>query len=220
MDNVLLIIIIILISLGAFWLIKSVCKPIKTLTAVLLVIPTVLTCGVVLFIYRAFKNSYVSTSSNISSSNKYSTDFYDVNDNSMGSEDKKPARAYDDGFGKTTYYDKEGNLMGASLDNGFGKETFTDSEGNYVGSSSSDIYDNVIFIIRPYTYYDVSLALGSPDSRYEKVFNYKDKVFWSFDLNNYRKSVWWKKSASSSVSGFITIRTANTVRKVLEIYKR
>ena len=34
-----------------------------------------------------------------------------------------------------TYYDKEGNLMGASLDNGFGKETFTDSEGNYVGSS-------------------------------------------------------------------------------------
>lgn len=70
------------------------------------------------------------------------------------------------------------------------------------------------------SYYDVSLALGSPDSRYEKVFNYKDKVFWSFDLNNYRKSVWWKKSASSSVSGFITIRTANTVRKVLEICKR
>ena len=135
MDNILLIIIIILISLGVFWLIKSVCKPISTLTAVLLVIPTVLTCGVVLFIYRAFKNSYVSSSSNISSSNKYSTDFYDVNDNSMGSEDKKPARAYDDGFGKTTYYDKEGNLMGASLDNGFGKETFTDSEGNYVGSS-------------------------------------------------------------------------------------
>ncbi len=62
---------------------------------------------------------------------------------------------------------------------------------------SSSYYDvvtylnsgNVIFIIRPYTYYDVSLALGSPDSRYEKVFNYKDKVFWSFDLNNYRKSV-------------------------------
>lgn len=39
------------------------------------------------------------------------------------------------------------------------------------------------------SYYDFSLALGSPDSRYEKVFNYKDKVFWSFDLNNYRKSV-------------------------------
>lgn len=99
-------------------------------------------------------------------------------------------------------------------------EELLDNSPSWWGGSSSDIYDNVIFIIRPYTYYDVSLALGSPDSRYEKVFNYKDKVFWSFDLNNYRKSVWWKKSASSSVSGFITIRTANTVRKVLEICKR
>lgn len=54
--------------------------------------------------------------------------------------------------------------------------------------------------------------------RYENVITYLNSgniIFWSYDLNNYRKSNWWTKTASSSIKDRITIRTANTMRKVL-----
>lgn len=47
--------------------------------------------------------------------------------------------------------------------------------------------------------------------------NYKNVIFWSFDLRNYRKSNWWIKTASCSIKDNITIRTANTIRKVYEL---
>lgn len=46
---------------------------------------------------------------------------------------------------------------------------------------------------------------------------YKNVIFWSFDLRNYRKSNWWMKTASCSIKDKITIRTANTIRKVYEL---
>ena len=45
-------------------------------------------------------------------------------------------------------------------------------------------------------------------------------IFWSYDLKNYRKSNWWNKTASTNISDKITIRTANTMKKVLEICNR
>ena len=36
-------------------------------------------------------------------------------------------------------------------------------------------------------------------------------------LNNYRKSNWWKRTATESVKDQITIRTANTMKKILEL---
>lgn len=51
----------------------------------------------------------------------------------------------------------------------------------------------------------------------EKIQEYKNNIFWSYDLKNYRKTNWWAKTASTSISNSITIRTANTMKKILEL---
>ena len=84
---------------------------------------------------------------------------------------------------------------------------------------NKEIYDNIIFIIPPTTYNEVFNTIGSPNE-YEKIQEYKNNIFWSFDLKNYRKSNWWSKTASTNISDKITIRTANTMKKLLEICNR
>ena len=87
------------------------------------------------------------------------------------------------------------------------------------GKDNKEIYDNIIFIIPPTTYNEVFDTIGSPNE-YEKIYEYKNNIFWSFNLRNYRKSNWWSKTASTSISDKITIRTANTMKKVLKICNR
>lgn len=87
------------------------------------------------------------------------------------------------------------------------------------GTDNKEIYDNIIFIIPPTTYNEVFDTIGSPNE-YEKIQEYKNNIFWSFDLKNYRKSNWWSKTASTEISDKITIRTANTMKKILEICKK
>ena len=70
-----------------------------------------------------------------------------------------------------------------------------------------------------YRILEVFETIGSPNE-YEKIQEYKNNIFWSFDLKNYRKSNWWSKTASTEISDKITIRTANTMRKILEICKK
>ena len=82
-----------------------------------------------------------------------------------------------------------------------------------------NLNDNIIFIIPPTTYNEVFNEIGFPNE-YEKIQEYKNSIFWSFDLKNYRKSNWWNKTASTNISDKITIRTANTMKKVLEICKK
>ena len=84
-------------------------------------------------------------------------------------------------------------------------------------TSDKNIYDNIIFVMPPLTYEEVYKALGEPDSNLEKVKEYKNNIFWSYDLKNYRKSIWWVKTASTSIKDSITIRTANTMKKLLNI---
>ena len=85
------------------------------------------------------------------------------------------------------------------------------------GTDNKNIYDNIIFIIPPMTYKDVYAALGDPKAELEKIEEYKNNIFWSYDLKNYRKTNWWSKTAGTSISNGITIRTANTMKKVLEL---
>ena len=84
------------------------------------------------------------------------------------------------------------------------------------GKNDKEIYNNIIFVIPPTTFKEVFETIGSPNE-YEKIQEYKNNIFWSFDLKNYRKSNWWSKTASTEISNSITIRTANTMRKILEI---
>ncbi len=82
------------------------------------------------------------------------------------------------------------------------------------GDDDKEIYDNLIFLMPSLSYEEFCDSIGNPKDEYEKVWNYKNAVFWSFSRNDYKKTNWWSKTANSKVSGKITIRTANTVRKI------
>ena len=85
------------------------------------------------------------------------------------------------------------------------------------GDSNKEIYDNLIFMFPRLSYDEFYNKIGSPKEEYEKVCNYKNTVFWSFSRKDYQKTNWWTKTANSSVSDKITIRTANTVRKIAQM---
>lgn len=92
-----------------------------------------------------------------------------------------------------------------------------ENQPEWWGTASKEIYDNIIFIIPPTTYEEVYKALGEPKQELEKIKEYKNNIFWSYSLKDYRKTNWWAKTANTSISQSITIRTANTMRKVLEL---
>ena len=83
------------------------------------------------------------------------------------------------------------------------------------GGEDKEIYDNLIFIMPPVTFSDVFAEIGEPKKELEKIMNYKEVIFWSFVRKNYQKTNWWSKTASAGIAGKLTIRTANTVRKIV-----
>ena len=85
------------------------------------------------------------------------------------------------------------------------------------GNEDKATYDNLIFIIPPATFADVFGEIGEPKEEFEKIKNYKEAVFWSFSRKDYQKTNWWPKTASTNISAKLTIRTANTVRKIVII---
>lgn len=99
-------------------------------------------------------------------------------------------------------------------------EDILNNNPKWWGTENEEIYDNLIFVIPPTKYEDVYNTIGEPKEDIEKIKKYNDSIFWSYDLKNYRKSNWWNKAASTNISDKITIRTANTMKKVLEICKR
>lgn len=82
------------------------------------------------------------------------------------------------------------------------------------GDDNKEIYDNLIFIMPPLSYEEFYDAVGDPKEEYEKVHPCKNVIFWSFSRKDYQKTHWWSKTASANISDRITIRTANTVRKI------
>ena len=83
------------------------------------------------------------------------------------------------------------------------------------GDESKEIYDNLIFIMPPITFKDVYSEIGEPKEGLEKIKEYKGTVFWSFSRKDYQKTNWWSKTANANISTKLTIRTANTVRKIV-----
>lgn len=83
------------------------------------------------------------------------------------------------------------------------------------GNNNKEIYDNIIFLMPPLSYEKYYSEIGEPNEEYEKVLNYKNVVFWSFSRKYYQKTNWWSKTAKAKISNNITIRTANTVRKII-----
>lgn len=100
------------------------------------------------------------------------------------------------------------------------KETLEDilvHAPDWWGNEDKATYDNLIFIIPPATFADVFGEIGEAKEDFEKIKNYKEAVFWSFSRKDYQKTNWWPKTASTNISTKLTIRTANTVRKIVGI---
>jgi len=85
------------------------------------------------------------------------------------------------------------------------------------GSDSKDICDNLIFAIAPHSIETVAEIIGEPSEKIEKVQICGNAAFWSFDRKLYAKANWWKKTVASGIGEMITIRTANTLRKIAEL---
>lgn len=85
------------------------------------------------------------------------------------------------------------------------------------GSDDKTIYDNLIFMIAPTTFKEVFDEIGEAKEGLEKIQNYKDVIFWSFSRKDYQKTNWWAKTANINISKKLTIRTANTVRKIVKM---
>ena len=109
----------------------------------------------------------------------------------------------------------------SELKDGFAELRFTEittylNSGNVI--FSCDITDqDILFIIPPLSYEQLYEELGEPKSECEKVHNDRNVVFWSFSRKDYQKTNWWSKTARTNASDKITIRTANTVRKIVHL---
>lgn len=85
------------------------------------------------------------------------------------------------------------------------------------GNDDKEIYDNLIFMMPPVKFSDVYHEIGEPKKDLEKIKDYKEVIFWSFSRKDYQKTNWWSKTASADISAKLTIRTANTVRKIVHM---
>lgn len=88
---------------------------------------------------------------------------------------------------------------------------------NWWGTGNKAIYDNLIFILPPATFAEVYREIGAPKEGLEQILAYRASVFWSFSRTEYQKTNWWPKTASLPVGGKLTIRTANTLRKIVQM---
>ena len=99
-------------------------------------------------------------------------------------------------------------------------EDILNNSPSWWGTTNKEIYDNLIFIIPPTTYEEVYNTIGSPKENIDQIEEYHNTIFWSFVLKDYRKSTWWIKTASTSITNKITIRTANTMKKLLQLSQK
>ena len=96
-------------------------------------------------------------------------------------------------------------------------EDILQSAPDWWDNDNKEIYDNLIFIIPPAKSSDVYSEIGEPKKGLEKIEGYKEVIFWSFSRKDYQKTNWWSKTASAGIGTKLTIRTANTVRKIVQM---
>lgn len=75
---------------------------------------------------------------------------------------------------------------------------------------------NAIFVLPPITVDEIFKEVGEIKSEYEKIDYFGQVIFWSAPIKTFSRTR-WSKIVGSSMYDFITIRNANTVKKVLEL---
>lgn len=100
------------------------------------------------------------------------------------------------------------------------KEDLTDClrhAPDWWGTENKEIYDNIIFLSKDLNYEEFLSEIGPLKDDLEQAESYKDVIFWSYNLQNYQKTAWWSRTATvETIRDRITIRTANTVRKLMD----
>ncbi len=86
-------------------------------------------------------------------------------------------------------------------------------------TDNKEVYDNAIFVISPTSVEEVFAEVGDAKPEYEKVGKYGNVIFWSASLKTFSKTR-WSKIASLSVNNNVTIRNANTTKKLLELAEK
>ena len=87
------------------------------------------------------------------------------------------------------------------------------------GTGNKEIYDNAIFVIPPTKVDEVLKTVGEAKPEYEKIHTYGNMIFWSASLQHFNKTR-WSKIASSSINNQVTVRNANTTRKLLALAEK
>ena len=59
--------------------------------------------------------------------------------------------------------------------------------------------------------------MGNVNAQIEQESSDHNLIFWSFVREDYQKSSWWSKTAKKKIKDQITIRTANTIRKIANL---
>lgn len=85
------------------------------------------------------------------------------------------------------------------------------------GEDNKEIYDNLVFMFPSLSYDEFFDEVGCLKEEYEKAQNYNNAVFWSYIRKDYQKTNWWTKTTAEKIKKRITIRTANTARKVAKL---
>nr|WP_288824402.1 DUF1697 domain-containing protein [uncultured Clostridium sp.] len=75
---------------------------------------------------------------------------------------------------------------------------------------------NAIFIIPPATAAEIIHEVGTGKTEYEQVSYYGQVIFWSAPIKTFSKTR-WAKIVGKSVYNSVTIRNANTAKKLLQL---
>lgn len=82
--------------------------------------------------------------------------------------------------------------------------------------SDTDSKHNAIVVIAPAKADSVIEAVGEAKPEYEKVAYHGQVIFWSAPIKTFSRTR-WSKVVSTSAYGSITIRNANTMKKLLQL---
>lgn len=94
-------------------------------------------------------------------------------------------------------------------------KTLLDKKPDWWGNADSAWYDNLIFVMPSSSAEEIAEKVGEPTADLERISICEDCIFWSFDRKKYSKANWWKKTASAGIGEMITIRTDNTLKKIV-----
>ncbi|AHF08984.1 MULTISPECIES: DUF1697 domain-containing protein [Dehalobacter] len=75
---------------------------------------------------------------------------------------------------------------------------------------------NAIFVIQPATAEEIIADAGKMKPEYEQLYAYKEIIFWSAPLKTFSRTR-WSKIVGTKAYQSITIRNANTTKKLLEM---